>query len=134
MLFSFEEWVKWWEDNLGPDWLKKRGVLKVNYVMCRKADKGHYHPDNVYCATSSQNMTDSNLLKPRGGGSYMLGKKHKPETIKKMSNNHSGQENPFFGKTHSPETKAKMKESWVINRERKKEALKKGWERKRMAV
>ncbi len=27
-LFTFEEWVNWWETQLGPDWFKKRGRKK----------------------------------------------------------------------------------------------------------
>jgi hypothetical protein len=48
-LFSFEEWVTWWEKQLGPDWLGKRGRGKGKYVMARNKDKGPYQQQNVRC-------------------------------------------------------------------------------------
>lgn len=44
----------------------------------------------------------------------MQGKKHLPETIKKMVENHvypSGEDHPMFGKTHTPEARRKLSES-----------------------
>jgi len=45
--FTFEEWAKWWENHLGPNWFKMRGTKRGQYVMARKGDKGSYHPNNV---------------------------------------------------------------------------------------
>ncbi len=59
-MFSFDEWVEWWENNLGPDWLSKRGLRKGQYVMARKGDQGPYHPDNVECITASKNCSVTN--------------------------------------------------------------------------
>ncbi len=56
--FTFEEWVLWWENNLGIDWLQKRGRKCGQYVMARKGDKGPYHPDNVECITCTNNNID----------------------------------------------------------------------------
>lgn len=58
--FSFEEWVKWWEDELGPDWFKKRGCRSGQFVMARKKDKGPYAPWNVKCVTQASNHAEYN--------------------------------------------------------------------------
>src|SRR5690348_2149718 len=57
-LFTYQEWITWWEFHLGPDWLKLRGKLKHQYCMARKGDTGPYHPDNVECKTVSENCSD----------------------------------------------------------------------------
>lgn len=57
-LFSFEQWCSWWETNLGPDWLKKRGIKKDQYHMARPGDIGPYSPENVKCVTCSQNISE----------------------------------------------------------------------------
>jgi hypothetical protein len=54
--FTYEEWVAWWETNLGPDWINKRGCKRGQYVMARKGDKGPYAPWNVECVTCSENI------------------------------------------------------------------------------
>jgi hypothetical protein len=78
--------------------------------MARKGDKGDYRLGNVECITASQNATDNNHNTPRGNGNTnWLGRKHKPQTIAKMSRKHSGKGNPFYGRTHSEETRAKMR-------------------------
>lgn len=53
--FSFEEWVQWWEANLGLNWEKLRGNKLGQYVMGRKGDVGPYHPNNVMCITNTDN-------------------------------------------------------------------------------
>jgi hypothetical protein len=60
-LFTFEEWVSWWEHHLGPDWMKKRGVIAGQYCMARKKDKGPYASWNVECKTCQQNSRDQVL-------------------------------------------------------------------------
>lgn len=65
--FSFEEWVKWWEDNLGPNWKQLRGNKKGQFVMARKGDKGNYEPSNVECVTFEQNIKDATTNKARTG-------------------------------------------------------------------
>lgn len=57
-LFSFEEWVKWWEDHLGPNWFQMRGRRKDQYCMCRIGDKGPYATWNVECKTCRENCAD----------------------------------------------------------------------------
>ena len=59
--FTFEEWVKWWEENLGPDWLKKRGPHTGQYVMARYEDKGPYVAWNVECITVELNHLRYNV-------------------------------------------------------------------------
>jgi hypothetical protein len=58
-LFTFAEWEAWWIENLGADWLKKRGPRSGQYVMARKGDKGPYAPWNVECITSNKNHSDT---------------------------------------------------------------------------
>lgn len=54
-LFTFEEWVKWWEGNLGPDWMEKRGRHNGQYQMARNGDKGPYVGWNVKCLLAEDN-------------------------------------------------------------------------------
>ena len=53
--FTLEEWISWWEEKLGPNWLEKRGRGKSKYVMGRRGDTGPYSPENVECLTNLQN-------------------------------------------------------------------------------
>lgn len=53
--FEFEEWLTWWEQQLGPDWIKLRGCRKGQFCMARKGDKGPYASWNVDCLTTTQN-------------------------------------------------------------------------------
>lgn len=57
--FSLEEWITWWEDNLGPDWIKKRGCTKGKFCMSRRGDTGPYSRENVRCTTHQNNVTDA---------------------------------------------------------------------------
>jgi len=59
--FTFETWVGWWKEQLGPDWLKLRGRQKGQFVMARKGDKGPYHPENVECKTCEENITEQGV-------------------------------------------------------------------------
>lgn len=56
--FNYESWVRWWEDNLGPDWFNQRGPKRGQYVMARKRDSG-YTEENVECITAGQNHSDA---------------------------------------------------------------------------
>ena len=58
-LFSFDEWIEWWEQNLGSDWFERRGRRRNQYVMARKGDEGPYQLDNVECILSGQNIRDA---------------------------------------------------------------------------
>lgn len=72
--FTFEDWVNWWEEQLGYNWMKKRGCLRGEYVMARKGDKGPYARWNVECKTNTQNHTDKviNGSSARGEGHGMV--------------------------------------------------------------
>ena len=59
--FSFEAWVSWWEAQLVPHWFKRRGNKQLHYVMARNGDVGSYHPSNVKCITTIQNLRDGRL-------------------------------------------------------------------------
>lgn len=60
-LIPFDKWIDWWERNLGPDWLEKRGRKKQQYVMARLNDHGYYTLPNVICKTSNQNNSDRKI-------------------------------------------------------------------------
>lgn len=57
--FTFEEWVKWWESNLGPNWITLRGRNAGQYVMARNGDIGNYEFKNVKCVTCEVNNRGS---------------------------------------------------------------------------
>lgn len=54
---TFEEWLEWWEVNLGSDWMDKRGRGKDKFCMSRHGDKGAYSLDNIKCVTNSENSS-----------------------------------------------------------------------------
>ncbi len=58
-LLTFEEWVKWWEDQLGPDWQSKRGHLKGQFVMSRPGDIGPYALWNIKCVQCGENVSEA---------------------------------------------------------------------------
>lgn len=57
--FTFEDWVDWWELNLGADWMSLRGCKKGHYVMARKGDRGGYTEANVRCILHSENVAET---------------------------------------------------------------------------
>jgi hypothetical protein len=57
-LFTFEEWVVWWESQLGLKWQALRGNRKGQYVMARNGDIGPYAPWNVKCITQDENASE----------------------------------------------------------------------------
>ncbi len=59
LLFSFAEWVSWWENALGADWFEKRGCTKGKFCMARLGDKGAYEPSNVICILHTDNVIDA---------------------------------------------------------------------------
>jgi hypothetical protein len=67
-LFTFEEWLAWWETNLGPNWQQMRGKTRGKYVMARRGDRGPYRPDNVKCILAQANTKETveNGTSPRG--------------------------------------------------------------------
>jgi hypothetical protein len=73
-LFTFERWVYWWEEQLGFDWLQKRGPTKYQYVMARKGDKGPYVEWNVDCVLSGVNSAHVTQTKRVGIRKQRIGK------------------------------------------------------------
>ena len=61
--FSFEEWVHWWESELGGNWLQLRGCRRGQYVMARLGDKGAYENGNVKCVLVEANHRERKSLK-----------------------------------------------------------------------
>jgi len=112
--FTFDEWIEWWENQLGPQWFSKRGTKAHQYVMGRKGDEGPYMPSNVLCLTMAQNTSDAHKGKPSG----YLGKKHSAKTKTLLRKLNLGRPGTYgmLGKKHSPETIAKMKASALERR------------------
>lgn len=56
--FDYDNWVAWWEANLGGMWYFLRG----EYVMARKEPDKGFVPDNVVCVTreAAQKMWAAN--------------------------------------------------------------------------
>ena len=87
-LFTFEEWLEWWGDDID-----KRGSGKNGLCMARNGDIGPYASWNVRKATISENSVEA-----------MLGRKMSDETKRKMSIASSS-------RTMSPEARAKIGEA-----------------------
>ena len=60
-IYTLEEWIAWWEEKLGANWLEKPGRGKSKYVVARKGDTGPYSPENTQCFTNAQNGYDRRL-------------------------------------------------------------------------
>jgi len=71
--FTYEEWTKWWETHLGPNWFELRGNATGKYVMARNGDKGPYAPWNVRCITMADNLREA--IKGTKRGNCKLTKK-----------------------------------------------------------
>lgn len=71
-LFTFEGWVDWWEEQLGPDWQAKRGCRRGQYVMARFGDRGPYRRSNVKCILVEDNHDEYNRRRqPSRGWSHV---------------------------------------------------------------
>lgn len=81
---TFEEWHQWWIDS---GHYHERGRLGHQYCMCRINDEGAYQLDNIYCDTSSKNVSDSH----KNGKGFKVNsvkpKFHTEETKLKISQN-----------------------------------------------
>lgn len=65
---TFDDWINWWEKQLGPSWREKRGRAKNKYVMLRINDAGPYAHGNIVCGTFSQNSSDKRKNKSSSHG------------------------------------------------------------------
>lgn len=54
-LFSYEEWLDWWGDDISRRFRRSEGL-----VMARYNDSGPYHPDNVFKQTLGDNSREAN--------------------------------------------------------------------------
>lgn len=68
--FEFEDWLRWWEEQLGANWFKKRGCKQGQYVMARKWDEGAYERGNVVCITASDNHALGAIRDYKRGWTY----------------------------------------------------------------
>jgi hypothetical protein len=92
---SFEEWLAWWQRELGPDWQLLRGRARYQFHMARIGDHGPYKLGNIKCITNSEN------IKEAWKGQRMRIAMASPERAAKIS--------AFFkGRTFSPEHRAKL--------------------------
>jgi hypothetical protein len=62
--FSFEQWINWWEQHLGPNWMTMRGSKPNQYCMARHGDVGPYAPENVECKRYPENRAEQGRLTP----------------------------------------------------------------------
>ena len=79
--------------------LKKDGLMKWS-------DERKEHYSNMFSGKGN----------PMYGKTPWLGKKHKKESLEKMTNSKLGNKNPMFGRKHSEETIRKIKETWKKKR------------------
>lgn len=77
--FTFEQWLRWWETELGYNWFKLRGHHTGEYVMARNGDKGPYEASNVRCILVENNHNEYNFNK-----SSSLGKSHRSRLSSKL--------------------------------------------------
>jgi hypothetical protein len=125
-LFKFEEWVTWWEDNIGRDWLKLRGRYKGQFKMGRKGDKGPYSKDNVICIHQEQNASDATRGKkcPLKAHPWAKGR------TERFRKEFKGKGNPFYGGHHTPEAREAIRKAKLGKKQspeackRKSEAMK----------
>lgn len=73
--FTYEIWLAWWEQQLGPNWPKYRGRKAGQYVMARIGDQGAYNPQNVRCILHTENTKEA---APRMTKAYRLQRGAKP--------------------------------------------------------
>ena len=75
------------------------GSVKKVWAICIQCGKGRWLPYQAYhdlcisCVHSGENLSE--------------------ETLKKMSESRSGENNPFFGRNHTKESREKMRESHI---------------------
>jgi hypothetical protein len=82
--YTLEEWIAWWEEKLGANWLEKRGRGKDKYVMGRIGDKGPYSPENVKCITNAQNGYDRRLNGSAARGERSGGRKLNNKQVREI--------------------------------------------------
>jgi len=74
---GFKEWWDMWQQS-GKWTLRGRGS---GYCMARWGDTGPYHPDNVYICSSSENIKDGFISKPRRPRAAAQARWEKPEPV-----------------------------------------------------
>lgn len=116
-------YIQWWRKWCESGKWNQRGIGSYQYVMSRFGDNGPYSYENTRICTSRKNhkeTTYTHTLEGRRkislskiGNKAWLGKKHSPETRKKISANHGKY---WLGKEHSLKSRRKMslsqKERW----------------------
>jgi NUMOD3 motif len=92
---TFEEWLTWWQRELGPDWQFLRGTSRNQFHMARINDRGPYKIGNIKCITSAEN------IKEVWADGRMQAAMEAPERRAKLSA-------AFRGRKFSPEHRAKL--------------------------
>jgi hypothetical protein len=65
---TLDEWLDWWEQQLGKDWFEKRGCRKGQYVMARPGDEGPYALGNIECVLAEENHKSYNYARKPSKG------------------------------------------------------------------
>ena len=89
-----------WEDHYG---IKKPEGCDIHHI---DGDSKNNSIQNLICVPSKIHQSFHSK-----GNDYCLGRKHTPETKKKISNALKGENHPFYGKHHSEETRKKISEA-----------------------
>jgi hypothetical protein len=124
---SFEDWLRWWEENLGPNWLTKRGRRLGQHAMARNGDTGPHKLGNIHCATCSENNREHLDIQWQdpdyraAQSARMIGNKHTPKAANSAAMKRKWQDPDYraavrarmmgnkhtLGHTLSPEHRAK---------------------------
>ena len=93
---TFDEWLTWWQQQLGPDWLAKRGKGKGRYVMARFNDCGPYAIGNIKCELFEDNIRES-ALRRIGKLNSFFGRHHTTKSKLQISTTKRGVPRKTYG-------------------------------------
>ena len=133
-LFTFETWREMWEKS--GKW-EQRGAGKGKYVMSRPGDKGPYSPDNVVIKTHSENVIEAHEIGSALKPPSRLGKKNGAkwhDAIKKINTLERAKKisdtlKAKYAAQGGSKTKGRV--ASLEEKERKSEATKLMWQKKR---
>ena len=82
--YTLDEWIAWWEEKLGANWLEKRGRGRNKYVMGRIGDTGPYSTENTKCITNAENGYDRRLNGSAARGERSGGRKLNNKQVREI--------------------------------------------------
>ena len=111
---TFNEWSDWWETNLGPDWLTKRGRGKGKFCMIRIGDAGDYSIGNIKCGTFEQNCCERKENKTSAHGIKNAGVKLTEDQVRAIYKSKKSQTAlaKIFGVSHATTQRIKVGKGW----------------------